>query len=332
MSERSGSTLASPCTLDHRDAEQSAVDRLDDGERATSAPCAPPLFILAPPRSYTSLVCAMLGAHPQMYGFPELHLLSSKTVGAWWKACDRANFSRQDGPLRAIAELFYGGQTEGNVQQAHGWLKRRSHMSTGLVFELLAQRVYPRIPVEKSPSLTYSLVHMKRAHDMFPAARYLHLLRHPRTHAESVLEQLESKRARGACLGDFWRDPPLGWYANHRHICDFLEAVPPDRHMRVRAEDLLQHPDELLASIARWLALRDDLEAIEAMKHPERSPYAHVGPKGATFGADRKFLQAPEFRQRRPTTASLDDPVSWPSESAWLLPRVRNLAREFGYE
>ena len=33
---------------------------------------AAPLFILAPPRSYTSLFNAMIGQHPEAYGLPEL--------------------------------------------------------------------------------------------------------------------------------------------------------------------------------------------------------------------------------------------------------------------
>ena len=35
-----------------------------------------PLFLLAPPRSYTSLVNAMLGQHPQAFGLPELCLFN----------------------------------------------------------------------------------------------------------------------------------------------------------------------------------------------------------------------------------------------------------------
>ena len=35
-----------------------------------------PLFILALPRSYTSLIAGMLGQHPQAYGLPELNLFT----------------------------------------------------------------------------------------------------------------------------------------------------------------------------------------------------------------------------------------------------------------
>ena len=33
-----------------------------------------PLFILAPPRSFTTVTSAMIGQHPEMYGLPETNL------------------------------------------------------------------------------------------------------------------------------------------------------------------------------------------------------------------------------------------------------------------
>ncbi|MBE2242527.1 MAG: sulfotransferase, partial [Burkholderiaceae bacterium] len=45
---------------------------------------ADPLFLLAPPRSYTSLVNAMLGQHPQAFGLPELCLFNvDKLIDLW---------------------------------------------------------------------------------------------------------------------------------------------------------------------------------------------------------------------------------------------------------
>ena len=41
---------------------------------------AAPLFLLAPPRSYTSLMNAMLGQHPQAFGLPELCLFNVSTL------------------------------------------------------------------------------------------------------------------------------------------------------------------------------------------------------------------------------------------------------------
>src|SRR5277367_299883 len=40
-----------------------------------------PLFVLAPPRSYTSVIAAMIGQHPELAGLPELKPFSYRTVG-----------------------------------------------------------------------------------------------------------------------------------------------------------------------------------------------------------------------------------------------------------
>ena len=48
--------------------------------RPRFATARPPVFILAPPRSYTTLICAMLGQHPELYGLPELHLFIAERM------------------------------------------------------------------------------------------------------------------------------------------------------------------------------------------------------------------------------------------------------------
>ena len=45
---------------------------------------AAPVFLLAPPRSYTSLMNAMLGQHPQAFGLPELCLFNVEILGQMW--------------------------------------------------------------------------------------------------------------------------------------------------------------------------------------------------------------------------------------------------------
>lgn len=291
-----------------------------------------PVFILAPPRSYTSLVCAMLGQHPQLYGLPELHLFGAETLGEWWRFCERAGFARKDGAVRATAQLFFGAQTEETVKEARAWLRRRWHLSTGMLLELLGRQVRPRILVEKSPSITYWVARMRRAHGMFPGAGYIHLLRHPRTQAESMLRLLERKQERGVPVGQYWVDPPLGWYANHYNICTFLSSIDEGQSIRIRAEELLSEPDRVVRSIFEWLGLRTDPEAIDAVKHPERSPYACIGPKGAGFGNDRDFLENPEFHAAPIPPSNLQDPLDWRTDGRGFPSRVKKLAREFGYE
>jgi len=112
-----------------------------------------PIFILAPPRCFTSIKCAMLGQHPQMYGLPETQLFATESLAARSPGNPQEATRCRHGLIRAVAELYFGEQTERASGRPWGWLRRRLHVNTGLLFELLARRVYPRMPVEKSPDV-----------------------------------------------------------------------------------------------------------------------------------------------------------------------------------
>jgi Sulfotransferase family len=314
-----------------------------------------PVFLLAPPRSFTSVVGTMLGQHPQMYGLPETHLFGCATMAEWWGACEEQTFPRAHGLLRTVAELFFGGQTETTISQATGWLRRRSHFTTGMLMETLAARIHPRIVVDKSPSVVYSVKFLRRIHELFPRARYIHLLRHPRAHGESVMKFIEERKRRGPIPDSHWLlhlctypdlspaandviersrelDPQKGWYVLNHNIDEFFKSLPEEQKLRVRGEDLLQSPDELLRQIAEWMGLRTDDEAIDEMKHPERSLYACFGPPGARYGNDTFFLENPALRPARAKPQSLEGPLSWRDDCSEFLPEVKQLARELGYE
>jgi hypothetical protein len=311
-----------------------------------------PVFVLAPPRSFSSVVATMLGQHPQMYGLPELELFAAETVGEWWELCGDASFPRAHGTLRAVAELFFGGQIAETIKLARGWLRRRAEFTTGHLLETLAAEVAPRIVVDKSTTNVYRSKSLRRISSMFPRARFIHLVRHPRGHGESVLKFLREREKEGPVPATHWMrrlaawpdassgksataddiDPQRGWYALHSNICKFLETLPPQQWLRVRGEDVLTDPDRHLRDIAQWLGVRADDASIDQMKHPERSPYACFGPPGARFGNDRFFLEDPILRPARVLTQSLEGPLSWRADGRGFSPEVKRLARDFGYE
>lgn len=310
-----------------------------------------PVFLLAPPRSFSSVVCAMLGQHPQMYGLPEVQLFGAATIREWWDLCGRATFTMADGLLRAVAEIHFGGQTEETIRMARGWLWRRASFTTALVLESLALKVRPRTLVEKSPSIVYQHEFMHRAFAMFPHARFIHLTRHPLGHGKSVIKAINEAAKFGPVphwlskLGSFpgqvpghegrnrhsEMDPQRGWYILNTNISEFLVAVPDRQKMTVRGEDLLTDPAPWLRRIAEWLGVRSDDEAIEEMKHPERSPFACYGPPGAHLGNDSFFLQSPALRPERAEPQQLDGPLPWSESGQEFLPVVKQLARQFGY-
>src|SRR5262245_30979083 len=151
-----------------------------DPERHSMEVTPEPVFLVAPPCTFSWVVCAMVGQHPEAYALPELHLFQVETVREWWDACQRQSFGMDHGLLRSVAELYFGGQTEHAVDQARGWLRRRAHLTTGRLLEELIERLSPLVVVEKSPSLAHGPSGLRRVLAMFPRARLVHLVSHPR--------------------------------------------------------------------------------------------------------------------------------------------------------
>src|SRR6478735_3666206 len=124
---------------------------------------AAPLFLLAPPRSYTSLINAMLGQHPQAFGLPELCLFNVKKLkGLWVRDTDEmSDDSRaRQGVLRAVAEIYAGEQTKPAITMAEHWCAAREEMSTSDVYRELVDKIHPLIAVEKSPAYTIDINRM----------------------------------------------------------------------------------------------------------------------------------------------------------------------------
>lgn len=299
---------------------------------------ADPLFVLTLPHSFSSVVSQMLGQHPQMYGLPELNLFVAETMLERTGVL-RPKPVRSSGLLRAVAQLLTGEQTVESVQVARRWLQYRRDSAAVSVFQELATMVAPRILVEKSPATVSRPQYLFRVREAFPNAAFIHLLRHPRTQCESFWKHW---RTGGLLAGrldalDYCTTPPTLdfqklWFSRHSNIVNFLEGVPDRQKMRVRSEDLLAEPDRHCRRIVEWMELRSDAEAIEAMKHPERSPYACFGPPSAPAGNDRDFLSSPVLRTVcRGDEPSLEGPLSWRMDRQGFSTEVKWLATKFGY-
>jgi hypothetical protein len=278
-----------------------------------------PLIILAPPHSFTSVVCAMIGQHPQLYDLPEVNLFVAETMRE--RALD-VSWSKyhQDGLLRAVAQLTAGEQTPRAIRLAQRWIDDRAERSCVSVFEELAEEVRPRILVDKSPRTTMRCEYMQRVRRAYPNAKYIHLLRDPRSHLES---DNGDQRAHLSVRR---------WYSRHINIVTFLDGLPPGQKLRVRGEDILGDPDTYLLRIAGWLDVRADEEAIEAMKHPERSPYARFGPVNARFGNNPGFQRSPALRRGSPRPGHSQRSADPQKYGFSFSPEVEELAREFSYD
>lgn len=304
-----------------------------------------PIFVLAPPRSYTSLFSASLGQHPELYGLPELNLFQASTGEDFWSGKElngsvRSPFwaTMRHGLLRTIAQLYAGEQTIDSIQMAERWIKQRQDAPVGQIYRELAERVAPLRLVEKSPGYLRHREYLDRLLAAFPEACFIHLIRHPLGQCQSTLKTRGGPQALFLLSSiDYSQaqpilDPQILWHDAHIQIQRFLSSVPFERQCRVIGEDFLANPDEVLGKVCHWLEISAAPEAIAAMKHPEASPYSCEGPANARLGNDINFLRSPRLEPGRPMKLSLDEPLPWRPDGAAFHPRVRALAGVFGYK
>lgn len=297
-----------------------------------------PLFILSTPRSFTSLLGAMLGQHPEAYGVPELNLLVEDTLKEMVSSMTDIYHVQLHGLLRTVAELYAGEQTIASVEMAHRWIVKRIDWSTGDIYKELCRRVAPLRIIDKSPACSASPKRLERIRRAFPDAYYLHLIRHPFNTGKSLMN-LEAGQIMATLANSIDNspgyavlDPQILWYRSHSAIYDFLDTVPEQQQMRLRGEDILTDPKHYFQIVCQWLGLSWHDAAYEAMLHPEDSVYASFGPFGAQLGNDPNFLRSPIFKPQKVARGSLESSLPWRPDNQGFFPHVLELAREFGYD
>lgn len=304
-----------------------------DEPAGPARPARDPVFILAPPRSYSTVSLAMLAGHPQLYGFPEMLIFTAPTVGEILKGTGRTRNADwiefgNTGIARAVAELHEGGQSPAAVERAMDWLRDRGDWEAAALMDHLLRLVYPKIGLEKSPDTVCSNAALNACLRAYPHARYLHLTRHPvdtvqsmRKHWVPVFPEEMTLQARvNVCL---WR-----WHTCHLRIVKFVQELPGDQWMRVRAEDLLRAPQIWLPRVLDWLSLGHDNVTTERMTRTDQWRFAQLY-KGAGSGGDPSFQGNPVLRPVAAPAAELISP-SWKITDE-VRRRVVTLARYLGY-
>ena len=294
-----------------------------------------PVFLLATARSCSSVVTAMIGQHPQLCGLPELKLFASPTIGEmeaslprFW--IERGVTHRSPGLVRALAEYLFGRQDAAGLTAAREWLAPRRDWPGEAVLDILLAELRPRLAIEKSPENAASDEALARLAAAYPDARYIHLTRDP----VATQRSMQAHWARVMPGHPLEGQPMLGfaaWVDVNRRVLGFTERLPAGRVLRLRAEDILDGSPEGMRAVASWLGLDGAPAAIEAMTHPEASPFARPGPKesGIIGGYDPGFLEAPALRQLAPAPP-LRRPQDWSDHDA-LWGMVEDLAERLGY-
>jgi len=104
---------------------------------------------------------------------------------------------------------------------------------------------------------------------LWPDARFLHLIRDPRDVARSVISERWAGNVWTAV--DVWIEAEKRWDA-------VLKAMPPDRWIEVKYENLLSEPERQLTEVCRFLKIPYDPRMLS---YPEVSTYKAPNPKHA---------------------------------------------------
>ena len=272
-----------------------------------------PIFVLSPPRSFSSVVSTILGQHPELHTFPELQIL-------WWDTIDQLLSARTQttqrryappGLIRAIAFIHEQIQDSPSCARACLWLSNNRSMTTAELFDYMRDAHAPLLCIEKSPSLSKSIDRLLRLFKLYPNAKFIHLTRSVLGNSKSLKEFFEHRDAEGIS-NSLTSHPlrsaqnyPLMWYGIHQNILKFRSIIPASNFLTVKGESILSNPHQVLPQICRWLGISSDPLSIESMLHPEKSPYSFFGPAIAACGNDPKFITSPQFRlmKKKPSTS-----------------------------
>lgn len=223
-----------------------------------------PIFVVGVPRSGTTLLAAMLGAHPLIYSGPEtdfFHFLDKLDLARvtdpsrWPQAAAQCMFKWIQADWKPPVPAVFGHSEETLVELLGSRRPSAKAMFEALVW-LEAQRKGALYVAEKTPR---HILYLNQIWKVFPAARVIHVVRDPRDVATSMLR-----------VGWEWGprnfvEALLLWRAMDRKGRRMI--VGDKRAMTIRYEDLVGDPESALRKICEFV----DVPYHEAMLETDRS-------------------------------------------------------------
>ena len=284
----------------------------------------PAAFILSAPRSGSTLLRVLLAGNPLLFAPPELYLLNYVTMAQREAALsNKLNEHLLTGTIRAIMRL-----RSCSAEEAEEILRSYEDqaMPTHDFYALLQELIGERLLVDKTPIYPMHPEILRRAEHDFDSPLYVHLVRHPcgmiRSFEDAKIEQLipfmrESNFSRRQLA-------ELTWLVANENVANFFAAVPPERCLLVRYEDLVQQPESSLRRICDFLGVPFTGEMLDPYKDQDTRMTDGLS-RAAEFGGDLKF-----HLHHRIEPEAADRWRKYESESS-LSQMSRNLAASFGY-
>ncbi|MCG8589371.1 MAG: sulfotransferase [Proteobacteria bacterium] len=236
----------------------------------------PPVFLIGSPRSGSTLLARMLGAHSQIHAPAEPHLLTPLAHLGFHEKVDAAPYDpiiTQAGLREVVRELPRG---EADYLEA-------LRACTDTLYERLRAPSGKPVLLDKTPA--YALV-LDFAARLYPDAKYVVLTRHPLAVWSSYVDSFFDGDQQAAHR----HNPLLERYVPA--IARFLRERPVSL-VHVRYEALVRDPEPVLADVCKHLELRFEPAMVNYGEQPQRE---------AARGLGDPITVA---KESRPTTASL---------------------------
>jgi hypothetical protein len=214
------------------------------------------LFVIGPPRSGSTLLARMIGAHSLILGRPEPHLLTPLAHLGYYATVDKAPYDAllaSQAQREFVADLPRGEQDYIDACRAY---------CDTLYGRMLATRPDTRLFLDKTPAYALVLDFIAR---IYPNAHYVVLTRHPLAVFSSYAESFFN--------GDYAAaqayNPILQRYVPA--IATFLRDRPaPTYH--VVYEQLVAEPERILREIFAFAGVPNEPQAVE---YGQFEPAAH---------------------------------------------------------
>ena len=207
------------------------------------------VFILAPPRSGTSLLRLMLAGHPQLFAANELQLLGFETLAQRQEAYDGKFSLWTEGLIRVIMHIKQCGPEEAKLIIDD---YSKEGVTTKQLFGKLQQWIGKKIMVDKSPSYALDPKILEKANNDFKNPLFIQLIRHPYAMVNSFKKM---RMDQAMYLNDHTfntiQTGELIWTKSHQNINSFFTNIPKRRKFRIRYEELVTDPKTVMKALCK---------------------------------------------------------------------------------
>lgn len=281
------------------------------------------LFILAPPRSGTSLLRIMLAGHPGVFAANELQLLGFQNMQERATAYGGKFALWKEGLVRTVMELYNCTTDDAKtiIQKAE-----ESVETTQSFYKKLQDKVGDKILVDKSPSYALDPAVLEKAEQDFDQPIYVQLVRHP----YAMIKSFEKMRMTQVMyLKDHNFAPrqlgELIWTTSHQTINNFFDTIDESRKFRINYEDLVTNPRRVMEQFCETTGIPFDESLINPYQNLDQKMTDGIYTDSKPMG-DINLLEHGKIKSDLAKKSEAVKEDNFISESTW------QVAEKLGYQ